>query len=143
MRLLGRLFPGNSDARPWSSGEAAGRGWFQVSAREGGSQEAAPLGGGKGEMPGAGVLGVADGRAAGEVGYLDAVLPGAAVSALPEALGDVGHFYTVLTCTAVAALSEPQSCHDSPSSDVIMSWRKSMDWAAVKAALCTSRHIAS
>ncbi|GAB3696162.1 hypothetical protein GCM10028793_19050 [Nocardiopsis oceani] len=53
-------------------------------------------------MPGGGTLGVTDGRATGELGYLHAVFTG----------------------TAVSALLESENVHALPFSDVIMSLMK-------------------
>ena len=47
-------------------------------------EEPCPLGGGEGQVPGVGVLGVTDGRATGEFGDLHAALAGTAVAALSE-----------------------------------------------------------
>lgn len=101
---------------------------------EGGSEEAGPLRGGKGEVSGLRVLGVADGRAAGELGHLDAVLVLTAVAALTKAGWDVGYLDTVLRVSAVAAfLERKEGGHEGLSRDFVMLVMRSADLAALRA----------
>lgn len=89
-------------------------------------EKAGPLAGREGEVPGIGVLGVADGGTTGQVGDLNAVLTCTAVAALTEAGGDVGYLNAVLTSAAVTTLPEHKVVHDRSSIDSSRSWRKSM-----------------